>query len=353
LRKEDEIMDQSKNINEYTYPENKPVDTEINGYSYEQQTIQNEYKSNTSINQNEGRLQENVIVHRKARTPIIIGAILVSVLLLSLSFVVICYPYLYGNSSDEIDKIYLRDDGPRANFQTFSNSQFKPIPAQGCYAVYGYYYGAEKIGEITTFTAGEEIFEGILCKKIQGSGDLYSQSYVTTEYYDVETDTPVYALTEYTGSNSKVDIRWDQEESELVSTTTSAGSSTVTTAYLPAEYWELGDFANNMEVGYSAELSYIMDVDSFSGIDVQLVLNILDQEDVLVGNGVYEDCYIVEIAQQLNLQGSEVDVTMTAWITDDGIVPKVTMDLSGISVSVQLDEYYTTEEVQTNSDIPL
>jgi hypothetical protein len=295
---------------------------------------------------------------RKSKLLIVIGVIVISAVVITASFLVI----LIGNESSEnsITKFYERNGGPQVNLESFALGNIQPLPRQDYIATYGYYYQNSRVGYVTITSAGEEIFQGTNCLKIEGGGSLdvvvegnsIKYTFDSLEYHNLDTNFLVYtSLTlnyvKPLQSTQTVEYWWDQENGEMTTITSSMGQTSTARAQLPEDYWELSGFLGAIEVGYTKQFTYTMDIEQVDDIDVALLFEVTTQEDVTVSNGFYEDCFVIELNQQMTVLGSPMDMTYKVWVDEQGIMPQAEIGmslgiLSNFILTLKLDEYYTT-----------
>jgi len=297
--------------------------------------------------------------HRKSKTLIVISVIAVIAILIGASFWIL---FSNNGTNPEVTKYYLRNDGPKLNLQSSVTGSVSLIPDQGYFATYGYYYQDNRIGAATIERAGEETYQGKQCFKTKTTGDmdmLIANSQVkctfeALEYHTIEDNMLFYISTTYQYSmpsqfTQSANYQWDQENNKMTYTISSAGEPTTVVCSLPDKYWELASFlGGNLQVGYSDELNYTMDMDYLElPINVTMIISVTGQEDVSVPNGDYKDCYVIEIHQTYQLLGSEYSQTFTFWVDSQGVMPKAETTSSSaaggtVTILMKLDEYYTT-----------
>ena len=264
------------------------------------------------------------------------------------------------NVEEEPPRYVKMNSGPKASFQSSSTGSISPIPEEDYYATYGYYYQNSRVGEATIQEMGLEIYQGTECYKTRTTGNLdisisgasVKFTFEGFEYRNVEDSMPIYSS--INGKYSKpfkftslAENSWDHENGKMEMTTTSSlGQTTELTAYLPEEYWEIADLGENLEMGYSNELTYTMDLnDLYSDIEVTMTISVVGKEDITVPNGFYKDCYIIEIVQEYQVSGIDQIMTFTVWMDDEGITPQQKISIPSVSgnidVLLKLDEYYT------------
>jgi len=268
--------------------------------------------------------------------------------------------FFYNEDINEpyTNKIHVKG-GPKANIESIiSGGNALTTPEVGHTAIYGYYIGGIKIGEISFTSIGEEIYGGAQCDKIIGDGNfnfnIYGQS------LDADFDISAYisksdgilAYCRY-GFNFNepytmdmdmiLDI--DKDEGEIIVTMDSSFiESTSTVIKTSQEYWDCTILKDDLYVGYLKEVTYTMNVMGYD-TEVTLKISVIGKEDVTVKKGTFEDCYIIQIDQEQNY----AITTSKIWINDEGICPKMQIggsaaySISYEGMSIELEEYYTTE----------
>jgi hypothetical protein len=92
----------------------------------------------------------------------------------------------------------------------------------------------------------------------------------------------------------------------------------------------------SIHVGYSAQFTPMI---SYGGTtEVTVEMTAIGKEDVVVPSGTYENCFVVNGTQP------EMDLEMTFWVTEQGVVPQaeVTMAVRGVdplTLTMKLDHY--------------
>lgn len=253
--------------------------------------------------------------------------------------------------------------GPEANLESIvSGGNALTTPDIGHTAVYGYYMGYYRIGEISFTNMGEETYNGEYCEKIYGNGylnfDVFGQA-IGTDYdlsaFVTKADSilvhSVYSF--YFNKPFKMDMEMtldlNKENGEITITAYSSITGSISTAIeVSDDYWNIKLLEENLYVGYIEEITYITSVAGYE-TTVTLRISVVGKEDVSVPKGTFEECYRIEIEQTETLTSSTT--TQKIWITEDGICPKMeiigitsTFDYEEISegMSIELEEYYTT-----------
>jgi|GEM_PF-1643778 len=293
--------------------------------------------------------------HRKTKLLITIGVIVIVAILIGASFYVLVYS---NGNAPEITKYYLRNDGPKLNLQSSLTGSISPIVEQGYFATYAYYYQDQKIGTASVENVGQETFQGISCSKIKTSGDMdmvidanpVKCTFESFEYRKLEDNMPYYMLVNFQYSKPSsftmsTNYQWDRQNNKMEYTVSVSGQQSNFECTLPDEYWSLFDSSSLLQIGFSKELKYTMNAGALGSVEVTMTVQILEQEDISVQNGDYEDCYKIEIYQTYELLGNNYSNTFIFWVNDQGIMPQAetTTSSGGIitTLLMKLDEYYT------------
>ena len=91
-----------------------------------------------------------------------------------------------------------------------------------------------------------------------------------------------------------------------------------------------------IDIGYSEQFTSMI---SYGGIaEVTVEMTAIGKEDVVVPSGTYKNCFVVNGTQ------SEMELEMTLWVTEQGIVPQaeVTMAVRGVdhlTLTMKLEHY--------------
>lgn len=303
---------------------------------------------------------ESEAPHRKSKLLVVIGVLGIIAILIAVSFSV----FFYSNKENpEITKYYLRNDGPKINLQSSLTGSISSIVEQGYFATYGYYYQDQKIGTSTVENAGQEVFQGVGCSKIKTSGDMdmviganpVKCTFESFEYRMLEDNTPYYMSINFqyskpTAFTMSTNYQWDRQNNKMEYTVSLSGQQTNVECILPDDYWSLFGSMSYLQIGYSKELKYNMNTTAVGYVEVTMTLRVLEQENVSVGNGEYNDCYKIEVYQTYELLGSNYSNTFIFWVNDQGVMPQAetTSNYGGTitAMLMKLDEYYTTTPPQ-------
>lgn len=261
-----------------------------------------------------------------------------------------------SDSGSDIIKIPV-SGGPKVNLQSIATGSGTyggnalTQPAEDHTAVYGYYMGSSKFGEISFTNQGDEYYQGKTCKKITGSGnfniELYGQSMKMNfdiDAYTLKSDeTLVYCNFDFSvvspisfDMDAIIDV--DRDNNEITYTVNSDMISISNVIEVSEDYWTDTDIEDNLYVGYSKEVSYTVSTYGYD-VTVDMEISVIAQEDVTVGKGTFEDCYKVQIEQD----GAAMAYV---WLDEDGICPKIQIAPSATTglgdFTIELLGYYTT-----------
>jgi hypothetical protein len=135
----------------------------------------------------------------------------------------------------------------------------------------------------------------------------------------------------------------DKYNNEITSTVYSYFTGTISTVISVSEdFWTKTSLQDNLYVGYTNEITYTANA---MGIDssINLLISVTGQEDITVGKGIFEDCYVVKIDQET---GDNI-ITSYMWIDENDVCPKMQISNSAVALgygdlTIELEEYYTT-----------
>jgi len=251
------------------------------------------------------------------------------------------------------------EGGPSVSLKSLGSGNLKITPASDCVAKYNMYYLGDKIGESVEANAGITTYNGKSCYKILGrsdvelsvSGKTVAFTVDSIYYVEVDNNMPVYMSIVYDYTQPEelksydmtVDITWNQQTGEITSTSSVMGQKGTAVAYLPLENWGIISSLSDLYVGYSKEFDYTMSTQGVTGA-VHMTVNVLNNEGVTVPAGTFENCYVLEIDQDLsdlNVAGIS-SANIKIWISEDGVVPKASSTMSGLQITQELEGYYTT-----------
>jgi len=188
----------------------------------------------------------------------------------------------------------------------------KPEPEPKVHAAtYGYYFQESRVGELqfASVDTGTYQFEGefnidITIGEVGASFD--------GDVGDFKNSVP----------QSKSG-GWSYEDSSLpfptaIDAAIFVGVTREMTFLLPPECW------GKISVGYSAQFTYMIHLGGVPEITVEMTA--IGNNDVVVPSGTYENCFVVNGTQP------EMDLEITLWVTEQGIVPQaeITMAVRGV-----------------------
>ncbi len=300
-------------------------------------------------------------------------AIVIAIALISVGFFVL----FIGEKQTEKDELdYLLENitgkiegGPTVSLQSMAGGNFQAVPAEGCIAKYYVYYDGEKIGESVQANAGKTTYGGISCYKILGRTDIemsimgFQMAFVMdyTYYVNEDNNLPVAMNLEYEytkpaqikGLSMSSQFNWDQSTGEITMSMGNplGGGDISLTMMLPEEYWGLLNTYDSLYAGYSKEINYSM---LYLGetVYITMTVDVTGMEDITVIAGTFEDCYVIEMEQEI-LSGSTsapVNTYMKFWISKDGVTPKAETSAESLGYGItdfsmiqELEGYYTTK----------
>jgi hypothetical protein len=228
---------------------------------------------------------------------------------------------LVPSTDNDIDKTKIyTGSGPRINLQSITSGNTLAVPELGHTAIYGFYSDDERIGEITYSTEKEEVYEGTVCYKITGTGDM-SGGFTGLKYefvsYIAKSDNSL-VFSRYTYFSGDIETNYtarsDRDTGKLI--TEVGGIEVVYT--MPDSFWEVSDLHNDLDLDYEKQITMKSET---GGPEIEILINITVSkiEDVNTPIGRFQDCYKLDllIKQQI------VTTTTSVWINDQGITPKM------------------------------
>lgn len=200
----------------------------------------------------------------------------------------------------------------------------KPEPEPKIHsATYGYYCQESRVGEVQLASVGNVTyqFEGefTLNMTIGEVGVSFHG-----EVGDFRNSVP--RSTSFSKSCNDSSLPWPTSVDARIFVDTTIQM----TCLLPSECW------GAIHVGYSKQFTPVL---FYVGIpDVTVEMTAIEQGDVVVHYNTYEDCIV------LNGTEPEIDLEMTLWVTEQGVVPQaeVTMAVRGVdplTLTVKLEHY--------------
>jgi hypothetical protein len=194
----------------------------------------------------------------------------------------------------------------------------KPEPEPKVHAAtYGYYFQESRVGELQFTSVGNRAyqFEGefnidINIGEVGGSfdGEVGPQSKSSGGSYEDS------SLPFPTAIDAAIFVDVTREMTFL----------------LPPERW------GGIDVGYSEQFTSMIPLGGTPEVTVEMTA--IEKEDVVVPSGTYENCFVVNGTQP------EMDLEMTLWVTEQGVVPQaeITMAVRGVdplTLTMKLENY--------------
>ena len=262
-------------------------------------------------------------------------------------------------SEQDINKISV-SGGPSANLESMvTGGNALTTPAIGHTAVYGYYASGYKIGDISFTAAGEETYNGEQCYRVYGDGylnfDAYGQSigtnfdldaYITKADSILAHSTYNFNFYEPYSMDMEMTMDVDKDNGEIRMSVYNTYTGSVSTVIeVSDEYWDISLIEDNLYVGYTDEITYTT---SMSGVEteISLKISVVNQEDITVPKGTFENCYSVKIEQTESLTSTTTYSML--WIDENNVCPKMKFGDGTSSLgyegdmTIELEEYYTT-----------
>jgi hypothetical protein len=189
-------------------------------------------------------------------------------------------------------------------------------------ATYGYYFQESRVGEVQLASISNVTyqFEGEFSINIT-MGEVGRNFY--GEVGDFKNSVP-----------RSTPLGWSYGDSSpplppSIDTAIFIGVTVQMTFLLPPERW------GGIHVGYSAQFTSMTPY-SLPMLNVEMTA--IGKEDVVVPSGTYENCFVVNGTQ------SEMDLEVTFWVTEQGVVPQaeITMAVQGVdplTLTMKLEHY--------------
>lgn len=200
----------------------------------------------------------------------------------------------------------------------------KPEPEPKVHsAIYGYYFQESRVGEVQFASAGNGTyqFEGDFTINIT-IGEVGVS--FNGEVGDFRNSVPRSTSFSKSYEDSSLPFPTAIDAGIFVDVTLEM------TLLLPPERW------GAIHTGYSEQFTPMV---SYGGIaEVNVEMTAIGKEDVVIPSGTYENCFVVNGAQ------SDMDMEMTLWITEQGVVPQaeITMAVRGVdplTLTMKLEHY--------------
>ena len=304
-------------------------------------------------------------IQKKSKKPMIIATIAI---VASLILAGMLYVFVFQNEQDELGKLLEEynvkvEGAPTTSMQSLAGGNFRSIPQLDHKAKYYLYYNGDKIGEIEETAVGTETYNGVSCYKIVGRSDVelrYSGQDIAFEmdhnyYVNKNGLIPVYMSIDYDFSkpsqlknaDMSIEITWDLDSSEIISTVNALGKTETATAIYPEEYWGMISSFDDLFVGLYESFEYSISTTSeYYDTDMIMEVSVTGKEDVVVPAGTFEDCYVLELDQTEDsyYSSGNLDSSMKVWISEEGYIPQYEASMGsglGLTIFAKLEGYYT------------
>lgn len=194
----------------------------------------------------------------------------------------------------------------------------KPEPEPKVHsATYGYYFQESRVGELQFASVGTGTYQ------FEGEFNIN----ITIGEVGASFDGEVGPQSKSSGGS--------YEDSSLpfptaIDAAIFVGVTREMTFLLPPERW------GGIDVGYSEQFTYTIHLGGIPEVTVEMIA--IEKEDVVVPSGTYENCFVVNGTQP------EMDLEITLWVTEQGIVPQaeITMAVRGVdplTLTMKLEHY--------------
>ena len=188
----------------------------------------------------------------------------------------------------------------------------KPEPEPKIHsATYGYYFQESRVGELQFASVGTGTYQ------FEGEFNINITIGEVGVSFNGEVGDFRYSVPQSTS------LGWSSEDSTLPFPTAIDAAIFVDVTkemafLLPPERW------GSIHVGYSAQFTPMVPYGGVPELNVEMTA--IGKEDVVVPSGTYENCFVVNGIQ------TEMDLEVTLWVTEEGVVPQaeVTMAVRGV-----------------------
>ena len=188
----------------------------------------------------------------------------------------------------------------------------KPEPEPKVHsATYGYYFQESRVGELQFASVGTGTYQ------FEGEFNINITIGEVGVSFNGEVGDFRYSVPQSTS------LGWSSEDSTLPFPTAIDAAIFVDVTkemafLLPPERW------GSIHVGYSAQFTPMVPYGGVPELNVEMTA--IGKEDVVVPSGTYENCFVVNGIQ------TEMDLEVTLWVTEEGVVPQaeVTMAVRGV-----------------------
>jgi len=203
----------------------------------------------------------------------------------------------------------------------------KPEPEPKVHsATYGYYFQESRVGELQFASVGNRIYQTY---QFEGEFNIDITIGEVGASFDGEVGDFRNSVPQSKSSGGSY------EDSSLpfptaIDAAIFVGVTREMTFLLPPERW------GGIDVGYSEQFTYTIHLGGIPEVTVEMIA--IEKEDVVVPSGTYENCFVVNGTQP------EMDLEMTLWVTEQGVVPQaeVTMAVRGVdplTLTMKLEHY--------------
>jgi hypothetical protein len=202
----------------------------------------------------------------------------------------------------------------------------KPEPKIHLYsATYGYYFQESRVGELQFASVGNKTY--------QFEGEVNID--ITIGEVGVSFDGEIGDFRNSVPGSTSLGKSYSYGNFSLpLPTIIDAGIfldlTTEMTLLLPPERW------GSIDIGYSEQFTYTVPYSGLAQLNVEMTA--VRKEDVAVPSGTYENCFVVNGTQP------EMDLEITIWVTEQGVVPQaeITMAVRGVeplTLTMKLEHY--------------
>lgn len=200
----------------------------------------------------------------------------------------------------------------------------KPEPEPKLYsATYGYYCQESRVGEVQLAFAGNRTYQfegGFTVSVTIGEMEVSFHGEVGDFRHSVPQSTS------FAKSYNDSSLPWPTSVDARIF----VDVTIQTTFLLPPERWR------GIRAGYTKQFTPVL---FYVGIpEVTVEMTAMGEEDLVLPSDTYENCVV------LNGTDTEIDLEMTLWVTEQGVVPQaeVTMAVRGVdpvTLTMKLDHY--------------
>ena len=189
-------------------------------------------------------------------------------------------------------------------------------------ANYGYYFQESRVGEVQ-FTSDDK-----RTYKFEGELNINTNVGETGVNFDAEVDfrDSVHRSVSFGKSYKDSSLPFPTP----IDTAIFIDLTTEMMLLLPPAHW------GGIDMGYSEQFTSMIPLGGIPEVTVEMTA--IGNEDVVVPSGTYENCFVVNGTQP------EMDLEMTFWVTEQGVVPQaeITMAVRGVdplTLTMKLEHY--------------